>query len=114
MNKNSEIYIIYYCIGGYENYTQFIYLAFTYSLEAAKIGIKHLMKYHKVHEVAHPDMNINNNFTFVGYRNQCYPTLSFHGSGGGFIIESWYMPRKIEYHNIIEEELKTEKEKINI
>ena len=112
MDKKSEIYFIYYCAGGYENDTEFKYLGFTYTLDSAKNSITHLLKYCKIHEIAHPDMNVNNNYTLFGYRHQCYPVLSFHGSGAGFIIEPWFTTKKIESHNITVEESKIEKENL--
>lgn len=42
-----------------------------------------------INEIIHPSMNIDNNFTYIGNRNDCLKKLSFHKSGGGFIIEPY-------------------------
>jgi hypothetical protein len=72
------------------------------------------VKYFKIHEVAHQDMNVHNNYTLIGYRHQCYTMLSFYGSGAGFIIEPWFMNKSVKLKNLCSEESKTEKEDVNL
>lgn len=89
----NNIYIvnfnIFFCSSDKKCNSIFIYLGNSKTIDVALKIINCNYWNFSIYEISHMSMNIDNNFTYIGSRNDCLKKLSFYKSGGGFIIEPY-------------------------
>jgi hypothetical protein len=81
------IFNLFFCSGNIDKSANFAYLG---SLPTIEDALELVILYDNcvsIHETIHPLMNVHNNFTYIGNRNDCKQKLSFYRCGGGFVIE---------------------------